>query len=76
AGKPATKAFYGMSTGLNFGDGMVAPSMIELLPEFPILIEAGDMKGIRFVPTHRCRRLLRFRFDRSYAAWVRLVQGG
>jgi len=51
------------------------PITIDLVPEFPVLIEAGSMRDHgQFVPSHRARHLLTFRFDRGYPAWVRLVQ--
>ena len=54
---------------------LVVPTTIDLVPEFHVLLEAGSLDGPAFIPTHRARRLLKFRFDRSYPAWVRLVQG-
>ncbi len=63
------------------GDALVIPTTIDRVPEFPVLLEAGTLEGdprsgpITFVPTHRSRRLLTFRFDRDYPAWVRRAQG-
>lgn len=63
------------------GDALVIPTTIDRVPEFPVLLEAGTLEGdprsgpITFVPTHRSRRLLTFRFDRGYPAWVRRAQG-
>jgi len=59
------------------GEGLTIPTTIDLVPEFPVLIEAGTLRmpDKTFVPSHRARRLLTFRFDRGYPAWVRLVQG-
>lgn len=63
------------------GDALVIPTTIDRVPEFPALLEAGTLQGdprsgpITFVPTHRSRRLLTFRFDRGYPAWVRRAQG-
>ncbi|MCA8952008.1 MAG: hypothetical protein KDE27_21035 [Planctomycetes bacterium] len=58
---------------------LVVPTAIDLSTDFPVLLEAGSAtmgpRGVVFRPTHRARRLLIFRFGRSYAAWVRLVQG-
>jgi hypothetical protein len=57
------------------GEDITVPTVIDRVPEFPVLLEAGWMAGAQFVPSHRARRLLTFRFDRGYAAWARLVQG-
>lgn len=59
------------------GDALVVPTTIDSVPEFPTLIEAGmfDLQTQRFTPSHRARRLIRFRFDRGYPAWVRTAQG-
>lgn len=63
------------------GDALEIPTTIDRVPEFPVLLEAGTLEGdprsgpITFVPTHRSRRLLTFRFDRDYPAWVRRAQG-
>jgi len=59
------------------GDALAVPATIDLDPTFPVLVEAGsfDAATARFVPTHRARRLIGFRVDRGYAAWVRAVQG-
>ncbi|MFY9345607.1 MAG: hypothetical protein WAT39_24160, partial [Planctomycetota bacterium] len=59
------------------GDALVVPTVVDLVPEFPVLVEAGsiDLASFRFTPTWRARRLLTFRFDRGYAAWVDRVQG-
>lgn len=59
------------------GDALVVPSVIDLVPEFPTLIEAGriDTQKRRFVVSHRAQRLVTLQFDRGYAAWVRGVQG-
>jgi hypothetical protein len=58
-------------------NALPVPTTIDLVPEFPTLIEAGmfDMATQAFTPSHRARRLVRFRFDRRYAEWVRTVQG-
>lgn len=59
------------------GEALTVPTTIDIDPEFPVLIEAGnfEMTTTSFTPTHRANRLLRFRFDRDYPAWVRKVQG-
>lgn len=51
--------------------GLEITTTHDLVPEFPVLVEAGTIVGDRFVATHRARRLLTFRFDRGYPAWVR-----
>ncbi len=63
------------SPGALIGDVLAVPTSLDLVPEFPVLIEAGAVQGTEFVPTHRARRLLTFRFDREYPNWVRRVQG-
>lgn len=68
-------AITGLAGTRVIGEDVKVPTAIDLSTEFPVLIEAGAMDGARFVPSHRARRLLRFRFDRGYAAWTRLVQG-
>src|SRR5690606_17501165 len=59
------------------GEALTVSTTIDLSPEFPTLIEAGnvDMNTFTFTPSHRAHRLVRFRFDRSYPAWVRRAQG-
>jgi hypothetical protein len=59
------------------GDALAVPTTIDLVPDFPTLFEAGtvDLATLRFTPTHRARRLITFRFDRGYPAWVRRAQG-
>jgi len=59
------------------GDALPVPTTIDLVPEFPTLIEAGtfDMEQMVFTPTHRAQRMIVFRFDRRYPDWVRKVQG-
>ncbi|MCA8966699.1 MAG: hypothetical protein KDC48_17595, partial [Planctomycetes bacterium] len=57
------------------GEALTVPTTLDRDTDFPVLIEAGSMQNGQFVPTARARRLLRFRFDRGYAAWVRAVQG-
>lgn len=69
------QALYGLSPAYNLAEGIQVPTIIDLEPEFPALLEQGTREGVIFHPTHRARRLLKFRFDRSYPAWVRLVQG-
>ncbi len=58
-------------------DALPVPTTIDLVPEFPTLIEAGtfDLTSNVFTPTHRARRMITFRFDRRYPEWVRKVQG-
>jgi len=60
------------------GDALPVPTTIDLVPEYPVLIEAGifDFDKRTFTPSHRARRMITFRFDRDYADWVRTVQGG
>lgn len=62
---------------LFLGNALPVPTTIDLLPEFPTLIEAGmfDITTQSFTPSHRARRLVRFRFDRRYPEWVRTAQG-
>lgn len=55
--------------------GLEVPTTIDLLPELPVLLEAGEWRNGAFAPTHRARRLLRWRFDRGYPAWVRRPHG-
>jgi hypothetical protein len=50
--------------------GLRAPTIHDLAPRFPVLLESGRIEGERFVATHRARRLLTFGFDRRYPAWV------
>lgn len=69
----ARGAAYGVDAYI--GDALPVPVTVDLKPEFPVLIEAGALQGTVFVPSHRARRLLTFRFDRDYPAWVRRVQG-
>lgn len=59
------------------GDALPVPTTIDLVPDFPTLVEAGtfDFAKNTFTATHRARRLVRFRFDRKYPEWVRTVQG-
>jgi len=74
-GRPPDLPPAAWGIGNYFGDGTVLPATMDLDPEFPALLEAGQMEGAHFLPSHRADRLLRFRFDRGYADWVRLVQG-
>lgn len=55
--------------------GLQIPVTHDLAPEFPVLIEAGSLQGDQFHASHRARRLLVFRFDRGYPAWVRHALG-
>ncbi|GAB4151076.1 MAG: hypothetical protein Fur0037_19820 [Planctomycetota bacterium] len=55
--------------------GLSVPATIDRDPSFPVLIEAGSIENGSFVPSHRARRLLRFRFDRGLAAWLRKALG-
>ncbi|MCU0863132.1 MAG: hypothetical protein MUC36_05020 [Planctomycetes bacterium] len=65
--------------GAYIGDALDVPTTIDREPVFPVLLEAGTYQlaagSAVFTPTHRCRRLLRFRFDRDYPQWRRAVQG-
>jgi hypothetical protein len=60
------------------GEALQVPTTIDLVPEFPTLIEAGtfDMATQQFTPSHRAARLVRLRFDRRYPEWVRTAKGG
>ncbi|MBX3461690.1 MAG: hypothetical protein KF830_00830 [Planctomycetes bacterium] len=55
--------------------GLEVPTTHDLVPEFPVLVEAGRIDANGFTATHRARRLLTFRFDRGYARWVRRALG-
>ncbi len=58
------------------GDALLIPVTIDVVPEFPALLEAGTVTAtFQFVPSHRAQRLLTFRFDRDYPDWVRRAQG-
>ena len=59
------------------GEVLDIPTTLDLVPEFPMLLEAGsvDLKTGGFTATHRARRLLTFRFDRGYPAWKRVAHG-
>jgi hypothetical protein len=59
------------------GEALLVPTTIDRSTDFPVLIEAGSLRASdrAFVPSHRARRLLTFRFDRDYPSWVRAVQG-
>ena len=72
---PLEPARYGMQGAAYLGEALPVPTTIDRDTEFPALLESGSWQDGRFVPTARARRLLRFRFDRGYAAWARLVQG-
>jgi hypothetical protein len=65
--------------GIFIGDALVVPTVVDIVTEFPVLLEGGDVDLTapvpKFQPTHRARRLVTFRFDRQYASWVRRVQG-
>jgi len=75
--KPALVVARFDPNGPFVGDMLPVPTTIDLDPSFPVLIEAGsfDPKQATFTPTHRARRMIRFRFDRNYPAWVRRAQG-
>lgn len=51
--------------------GLEVPVTIDLVPEFPVLLEGGTDRDGTFVPTHRADHLLTFRFDRDFPAFVR-----
>ncbi len=72
--RPAVTAVVGTAWA---GEALTVPTTIDRVPEFPALIEAGSFDQTRgvFVPSHRARRLITFRFDRGYPGWVRLLQG-
>jgi len=71
---PGVTALHGTAFA---GEGLMVPTILDLEPVFPVLVEAGRLDPSRgeFEPSHRARRLLRFRFDRGYPGWVRAVQG-
>jgi hypothetical protein len=69
-------ARFGLGAFDFVGNKLLVPTTIDLVPEFPVLVEAGSWRGVWFTTTHRARRLVTFRFDRHYPAWVRRVQGG
>ncbi|MEO6596417.1 MAG: hypothetical protein ABIP94_16830, partial [Planctomycetota bacterium] len=55
---------------------LALPTIHDLALDFPVLLEAGVLlDGQHFVPSHRARRLLTFRFDHGYSAWVRWALG-
>lgn len=64
-------------TNALLGEALTVPTTMDLLPEFLTLVEAGtfDQEKLLFTPTHRARRMVAFRFDRSYPEWVRRAQG-
>ena len=51
------------------------PTIVDLVPAFPVLVEAGALRGDQFAVTHRARQLLVLQFDRGYARRVRLMLG-
>lgn len=51
------------------------PTIVDLDPTFPVLVEAGSVADGQFVPTHRARQLPKLRFDRGYPAVVRRMLG-
>jgi hypothetical protein len=55
------------------------PSVIDLQPSFPVLIEAGhgvqDANGMRFVVDRAARSLPRLLLDHDYARQVRRMDG-
>jgi len=51
------------------------PTIVDLTPSFPVLIEAGRIRNDQFVPTHRARTLPVMHFDRGYPAVVRRMLG-
>lgn len=69
-------AHFGSGAFDYIGEAIGLPTTMDLDPTFPVLLEAGtvDFATLRFTPTHRCQRLLTFRFDRGYEAWRRRVQ--
>ncbi|HEU4418593.1 MAG TPA: hypothetical protein VFT55_06615 [Planctomycetota bacterium] len=70
--KPAR---YGLAPFCFVGDLLLVPTTIDLVPEFPVLVEAGSWQGVWFTASHRAPRLVTFRFDRDYPAWLRRAQG-
>jgi hypothetical protein len=51
------------------------PTVIDLEPSFPVLVEAGEVRDGRFEVTHRARRMPLLRFDRAYPRRVRQMNG-
>ncbi|MGE3171876.1 MAG: glycosyltransferase family 39 protein [Planctomycetota bacterium] len=51
--------------------GLELPTILDRVPEFPVLIEGGTVQNGAFRPTHRARQLLRVRFDRQLPALLR-----
>jgi hypothetical protein len=66
-----------VAPGVYIGDALQVPTVVDLVPEFPALLEGGtvDRATLAFTATHRARLLVVLRFDRGYAAWVRRAQG-
>lgn len=51
------------------------PTIVDLEPNFPLLVEAGSVVDSQFVPSHRARQLPLLRFDRGYPGVVRRMLG-
>lgn len=53
--------------------GLEPSTIMDLVPEFPALIEGGTFADGAFTPTHRARRMVTFRFDRGLP---KVMRGG
>jgi hypothetical protein len=68
-------ARYALDHSKFVAEALLVPTTIDLVPEFPVLVEAGSWQGVQFTASHRAPRLVTFRFDRGYPAWLRRVLG-
>ncbi|MEY4672813.1 MAG: hypothetical protein RL148_597 [Planctomycetota bacterium] len=69
-------AQWGTEPGSNLLIGLQVPTIHDLHTDFPVLVEAGELTPRGFVPSHRARELLTFRFDRELPSFVRAATGG
>ena len=53
--------------------GLEPSTIMDLVPEFPVLVEGGTYADGVFTPTHRARRMVTFRFDRGLP---KVMRGG
>ena len=53
--------------------GLEPSTIMDLVPEFPVLVEGGTYADGVFTPTHRARRMVTFRFDRGLP---KIMRGG
>ena len=51
------------------------PTIVDIEPSFPFLVEAGTVQDGNFVATHRARQLPQLRMDRGYPGVVRRMLG-